>query len=167
MHCNIHSIRNKLDFIIDKYCHFECICFTETHLDDNFDNVHICLTSDFGIPYRKDRKNHGGSILVYVNNNLTHKRRSDLEVFWEESLWVEIKINKQQFLLGTFYSPKPHDQLFFDAFDRNIEKEMELSKNLVIVGDLNEDLLNDNFRNLHDLLLVNSLQNIISVPTGY
>ena len=42
---------------------------------------------------------------------------------------------------------------------------MEFSQNLVIVGDLNEDLLNDNYRNLHDLLLANSLQNIISVPT--
>ena len=165
LHCNIRSIRNKLDYIIDNFCDFECLCFTETHLDDNVDNAQICLTSDYGIPYRKDRTNHGGGILVYVNNNLIHKRRPDLEVFWEESLWVEIKINKRQFLLGTFYSPKPQDQLFFDAFDRNIEKAMELSQNLVIVGDLNEDLLNDNFRYLRDTLLANSLQNIISVPT--
>ena len=42
---------------------------------------------------------------------------------------------------------------------------MELSQNLVIVGDLNEDLLNDNFRYLRYTLLANSLQNIISVPT--
>ena len=165
LHCNIRSIRNKLDYIIDNFCDFECLCFTETHLDDNVDNSQISLTSDYGIPYRKDRTNHGGGILVYVNNNLIHKRRPDLEVFWTESLWVEIKINKRQFLLGTFYSPKPQDQLFFDAFNRNIEKAMELSQNLVIVGDLNEDLLNDNFRNLRDTLLVNSLRNIISVPT--
>ena len=165
LHCNIRSIRNKLDYIIDNFCDFECLCFTETHLDDNVDNAQICLTSDYGIPYRKDRANHGGGILVYVNNNLIHKRRPDLEVFREESLWVEIKINKRQFLLGTFYSPKPQDRLFFDAFDRNIEKAMELSQNLVIVGDLNEDLLNDNFRYLRDTLLANSLQNIISVPT--
>ena len=122
LHCNIRSIRNKLDYIIDNFYDFECLCFTETLLDDNVDNAQICLTSDYGIPYRKDRRNHRGGILVYVNNNLIHKRRPDLEVFWEESLWVEIKINKRQFLLGTFYSPKPQDQLFFDAFDCNIEK---------------------------------------------
>ena len=33
------------------------------------------------------------------------------------------------------------------------------------MGDLNEDLLNDNFKYLRDTLLANSLQNIISVPT--
>ena len=78
---------------------------------------------------------------------------------------VEIKINNQKYLLGTFYSPKPHDQVFFEAFDRNIEKAMEFSQNIVILGDLNEDLLNENYRNLRDILLTNSLQNIITVPT--
>ena len=164
LHSNIRSIRNKIDYIIDNFSDFEC-CFTETHLDDNVENLNICLTSEFGIPYRKDRTNHGGGILVYVKNNLIHKRRPELEIFCEESLWVEIKINKQPFLLGTFYSPKTQDRLFFDAFDKNIEKALELSQNIIIVGDLNEDLLNDNFRNLRDILLTNSLQNLISVPT--
>ena len=144
LHCNIRSIRNKLDYIIDNFYDFECLCFTETHLDNNIANADICLTKDFSIPYRKDRTNHGGGILVYINSNLLHKRRSDLEVFWEESLWVEIKINNQQYLLGTFYSPKPQDQHFFEALDRNIEKAMEVSENIIILGDLNEDLLNIN-----------------------
>ena len=42
---------------------------------------------------------------------------------------------------------------------------MELCQNIVILGDLNEDLLNENYRNLRDILLTNSPQNIISVPT--
>ena len=36
---------------------------------------------------------------------------------------------------------------------------------MVIVGDLNEDLLNPNFHNLKDVLLINSMQNSISDPT--
>ena len=48
--------------------------------------------------------------------------------FSRKSLWVEIMINTRAFLFGTFYSAKPQDQLFFDAFDRNIEKAMELSQ---------------------------------------
>ena len=42
---------------------------------------------------------------------------------------------------------------------------MEVSENIIILGDLNEDLLNINYRNLRDILLSNSLQNIISEPT--
>ena len=105
--------------------------------------------------------------LLYIRSTEVdrNKRRPDLEVFWEESLWVEIKINNQQYLLGTFYSPKPQDQFFFDALDRNIEKTMDLCQNIVILGDMNEDLLNENYRDLRDIRLTNSLQNIISVPT--
>ena len=95
LHCNMRSIRNKLEHIIDNFCDFDCLSFTETHLDDNIDNAEIFLTTDFSAPYRKDRTNHGGGILVYINNNLMHKRRQDLEIFWEESIWVELKINKQ------------------------------------------------------------------------
>ena len=42
---------------------------------------------------------------------------------------------------------------------------LKLNQHLVIVGDLNEGLLNDNFRNFRDILLANSLQNIISIQT--
>ena len=37
--------------------------------------------------------------------------------------------------------------------------------NIIIVGDLNEDLYNEHFRNLSDILIVNSLVNIINSPT--
>ena len=60
----MRSIRNKLEYIIDNFCDSDCLCFTETHLDNSIDNANICLTSDFSIPYRKDRTNHGGGILV-------------------------------------------------------------------------------------------------------
>ena len=82
LHCNMRSIRNKLEYIIDNFCDFNCLCFTETHLDDSVENVNISnisLTTDFATPYRKDRTNHGGDVLVYDNNNILHKRRPDLE----------------------------------------------------------------------------------------
>ena len=90
LQCNMRSIRNKLEHIIDNFCDFDCLSFTETHLDDTINNAEIFLTMDFSAPYRKDRTNHGGGILVYINNYLMHKRRQDLEIFWEESIWVEL-----------------------------------------------------------------------------
>ena len=144
LHCYIRSICNKFEYIKDKFCDFECLYLTETRFENNIVNADICLTTDFSIPYRKDRTNNDGGILVYINSYLIHKIRSDLEFFWEESLWVEIKIYNQQYLLGTFYSPKPQYQQYFDALDRNIEKAMEISDSIIILGDLNEDLLNIN-----------------------
>ena len=42
---------------------------------------------------------------------------------------------------------------------------MEITRNIIIVGDLNEDLLNVFFHNLQDILIINSLQNVIAEPT--
>ena len=81
-------------------------------------------------------------------------------MFCEESVWVEIKMNNFSYLLGLFYSPRTADNSFFNNLSLNIEKAYEFSKNLVIVGALNEDLLNRNVHNLKD-----SMQNSISDPT--
>ncbi|MCG7883228.1 MAG: hypothetical protein JAY96_16735 [Candidatus Thiodiazotropha endolucinida] len=77
-------------------------------------------------------------------------------------MWVEIKVKHDLYLLGLFYSPRTADATFFYNLDANIEKAFEFSKNLIIVGDLNEDLLNKNYHNLKDVLLLNSLQNTIN-----
>ena len=42
---------------------------------------------------------------------------------------------------------------------------MDSSRNTITLGDLNEDFLNENYRNLHDIVMTNSLQNVINVPT--
>ena len=69
------------------------------------------------------------------------------------------------FLIGSFYSPFTADAQFFNSFNLNIWKALEHSKNLIIVGDLNEDLLNPNFHKLKDVLLINSMSYVITEPT--
>ena len=51
-------------------------------------------------------------------------------------------MKQDTFLIGLFYSPTTADSVFFDSFNANIEKASEISNNLILVGDLNEDLLN-------------------------
>ena len=64
-----------------------------------------------------------------------------------------------------FYSPTTSNSQFFNSLNINIEKASEYSKNLILVGDLNEDLLNPNFHNLKDLILINSMTNVITETT--
>ena len=161
---NIRSIRNKLDFIKDNFMDSSILCFTETHLDINIqtDFLHI---PDYSETYRKDRNCHGGGILMYLNSELVHNRKTELEVYWDESIRAEIKVKNTNFLIGLYYSPKPHDLNFFNCLNLNIEKALEVSKNFIILGDMNEDHLNPNFRNLKDVLTINSLQNVVLEPT--
>ena len=105
LHSNIRSIRNKLDFIKDLFFDFNILCFTETLLDPNVLTDSI-MFEHIDSPYRKDRTNHGGGVLVYLSNDLFHKRKPELEVFCDESFWVEIKARNESVLLGVFYSPR-------------------------------------------------------------
>ena len=89
----------------------------------------------------------------------------DLEIYWNESIWIKIKQKSESFLLGVLYSPKTSDAKFFEQLNLNIEAALKISKNIIIVGDFNEDLLNDNKHYLKDVLLINSFHNIVNEPT--
>ena len=102
---------------------------------------------------------------MYLPCELAHKRILGLKTFWNESLWVEIKVNKESYLIGLFYSPRTADPIFFDALNKNIEKALDITSNIITLGDMNEDLLNSRLHYLKDVLLLNSLQNIIDEPT--
>ena len=64
-----------------------------------------------------------------------------------------------------FYSQRTADAIFFDSLNKNIEKALDITDNIIILGDMNEDLPNPNTHNLKDVLLLYSLHNIISELT--
>ena len=164
LHCNIRSIRHKLDYIRDHFSDFNVLCFTETHLNEDISNDAILLQS-YDTPYRKDRTNHGGGILVYLNEDIIHERVTDLEVYCDESIWVKVKLKTESLLIGVFYSPRTADADFFYKMNINLEKAIEITKNIVIVGDMNENLLNPHFNHLKNVMIMNDLQNVINTPT--
>ena len=88
LHCNIRSIRHKLEYIKDSFVDFDILCFTETHLDAAVSDEFLHLSDSFDVLYRKDRTNHGGGILIYVSKNLNHERMHKLEIYSHESIWI-------------------------------------------------------------------------------
>ena len=79
---------------------------------------------------------------MYLSCELAHKRIIGLETFWNESRWVEIKVKRDIYLLGVFYSPRTADAIFFDSLNKNIENALDTTSNIIILGDMKEDLLN-------------------------
>ena len=73
----------------------------------------LIMSSKYDILYRIDRTYRGGGLLIYLSCELAHKRILGLETFWNESLWVEIKVNKESYLISLFYSPLAADPIFF------------------------------------------------------
>ena len=78
------------------------------------ESLNMSYKSD--IPYRKDRTNHSGGILMYLSCELHQTRVTGLKKnFWNESLWLEIK---DVYMFGFFYSPRTADAIFFDSLKK-------------------------------------------------
>ena len=102
---------------------------------------------------------------MYLSCELAHTRVTGLETFWNESLWVETKENRDIYLIGLFYSPRTADTLSLILSTKNNENALDTTNNIIILGGMNEDLFNPNMYNLKDVLLINSLHNTITEPT--
>ena len=74
-------------------------------------------------------------------------------------------MKSDKYLIAVFYSPITSDAAFFEKFNENLEKAFDISHNIMILGDFNEDLLNRNYHNFRHILTLNSLTNLITTPT--
>ena len=86
LHCINRSIRNKLDYLTENLLDFDMLCFSESHLYANISSESLIMSSTYDIPYRKDRTNHGGGLLMYLSCQLSNTQVTGLETFWHESL---------------------------------------------------------------------------------
>ena len=89
----------------------------ESQLDANITTEFLNMSSKYDIPCRKDRVNHGGGLLIYLSCGLAHTLIIVLETFWNELIWVEIKLKRESYLIGLFYSPRTADT-FYDALNK-------------------------------------------------
>ena len=104
-HLNVRSIRNKLSDVEHYIDECDIACFTETHLDASI-NTDDILIEGFDIPFRKDRTNHGGGVLVYFREGLSVSRRLELENDIDETIWVKVMFQNQSIIIGTVYRPE-------------------------------------------------------------
>lgn len=97
---------------------------------------------DFDYFFRKDNTTHPGGFLVYVSSHLRPKRLLHLERLLPESFWIEIKDKSQTFFICTVYRSPNSAVEFWDRFNVCLENAIDRNNNIVILGDINEDQLN-------------------------
>ena len=139
---NTTDITNKVDTFI----------LTETFCNDKrSDSFYQIQGYDL---FRKDRvRKKGGGILVYVNDRLCAKLRSDLMETNTEILWIEVCLFKSRcpVLVAGIYRP-----LSAKAQDKNIGKNIEnvhlLNRETILLGDFNINYLNKSALNKHRLV---------------
>lgn len=170
IHLNIQSLVPKLDLIYAEYEHFDIMSFTETWLkgDNSDDSIELL---NFQKPFRRDRgpEKNGGGVVVYIKENIYAYRRPDLEVNGIEAIWVQIKINGNKVLYGTFYVPPKSNTDSWNKVENSIESAVndDSIDYVIVTGDFNDNQLDVNNVKMRNISMQYSLQQLVEDPTNF
>ena len=134
---NARSLRNKIDEIhnfVMSHC-IHVLAISESWLGPSIPDSQI-ERPGFQTPFRRDRNENGGGVCLYISDQLSGKRRSDLEDPDVELLWVEIDIPSHpncKLLVGSCYRPPSSKMDFYDKLETVLDTVAE--SNILLLGD--------------------------------
>ena len=162
-HLNINSIRNKFTFLAE--CikdNIDILVISETKIDDSFPTQQFMLPG-FSSPFRFDRNQHGGGLLVYTREDipcrLIHKSTKI------ESLFIEVNLRKQKWLLCTIYVP---NSSLISAHIAEAQNDLDIFfpkyENFLMIGDFNAD---PRYQTLVDFCQIYGFKNLVKEFTCF
>ena len=122
-HINICSLRRKIDqirHIVTKH-DYDIFGVSETWLDSNIPDSEAHIQG-FRL-FRKDRSvGRGGGVCVYIKNYHDVKLRDDLMSDEIDAVWVEIIIEKVNYLICIVYRPPPAHTEYYEKILDMLDK---------------------------------------------
>ena len=110
----------------------------------------------------------GGGVVVYIRDNISFKRRQDLEINTLEAVWVEVSLKSNTILIGGVYRPPnstvEYLNLISESFDRALNTD---TKDILILGDFNYNMLSSTNDRMFDLMQENNLKQQTEEPTHF
>ena len=164
-HLNIFHLFNKLpdiNVLLSKQKNtIQILGLTETRLDDRIDDNNISINNYTLFRRDKNHERHTG-VAAYVHNTISNqvRRRLDLEYKEVESLWLEVKHEKNTPLLICFLYRNPIASAEWQIqFQNMIDNIPDTNHELLILGDFNIDLKKpqQSWNSLTSLLGLNQL----------
>ena len=167
-HLNINHAVNKLtdihSILSNSGKNFHVFGFSESRLSEHITDTDMHI-SGYNILRRDSKRQKETGLLIYINQNVNFKRISHLENFHIESVWLEISIKKAKPILIGFIYRNPSEPVdWIDRFDLMMDAVTNESRETIILGDFNIDLLKPNKRWIQTYEL-NNLHQMIQLPT--
>ena len=143
----------------------DALMLSETKLDNSFQNS-LYEVNGY-IMYRQDKRSNSGGLLAYVSKDIP-STSGPINISTEnvECMSIELNVREHKILLVCMYKNpkmKPHDFKMF--FENTCEKIFDEFEHVIIIGDLNFNMLNNN--TLANLCPTLNLTNIIDSPTCF
>jgi hypothetical protein len=171
---NIRSIKKHWDTLMaminDILDDLQLLILLETNITE--DELQLFEMNDFNVVAKCRETRSGGGIAVYYRKNLDINILQSTSFLSTESLIIEFPINHQKFIVAVFYRPPSNSITDFNSELESwlISKDKILNKkNIIILGDINIDTLNDKRKSttIEYLNILNStgIQMGIKTPT--
>ena len=154
-------MRNKFDILTDQITgNVNVMVISETKLDDSFPESQFKIPG-YSSPFRLDRDQNGGGIMVFFREDMTVKFLwfEDKHI---EALFIELNFRKKKWLLSCSYNPNKnnisnHLQWLRSSLDLYSAKY----ENIILIGDFKESPEESHMETFY------GLKNLIKVPTCY
>ena len=120
---------------------------------------------------RKDRNRFGGGVVVYIREAYSFNERKDLNSDYLEMIsCIEIcKPRSRPFLISVWYRPPNSEMKLFDFFEIFLSKCDAESKELIVIGDINCNMIkspkDSSTKKLIFLSALYNLEQLIKEPT--
>ena len=179
LHFNCRKILLRLEEIqyIINNLDPDLIIFSETWLDDStpdlniFDGYNMIRKDRTDLFKEKHNKKYGGGVAILHKISIKIEKINQMCDDTEDILWTKIK-DKNGFMLGALYRPdysKMLQQVNVEStLEKNIRIVTENSKNSLILGDFNANLLQNKkpeTKSLRNIFKMHGFKQIIKEPT--
>ncbi|XP_055522971.1 uncharacterized protein LOC129717151 [Wyeomyia smithii] len=175
---NVHGLRSKVaDFALEASSSlYDCIVLTETWLDSDISSSQL-FGMDYTV-YRTDRclmnstKARGGGVLIAVRRSLASALLIQAMDDSLEQLWVTIKIDKLNVVIGAIYIP-PNLRNEVEIIDRHIssvERAVNstcINDDVLIFGDYNRAGLSWSIHTDGNYLFVDALRSSVNAGSTH
>ena len=151
---NINSIRNKIELLSEAILgNIDILMVSETKTDMSFPTSQFVIQG-FATPFRLDRTNTGGGILVYVRVDIPSKLLNILYVSSDtKCLAIEINFRKTKWQLICSYSPhKNNISNHLMNLSKIIDRNSSYYDKYLCIGDFNSETSETALRNFCDLI---------------
>ena len=166
-HLNVNSLSSKFCEIKEllNVCRFEVLVLSETKLDASFKQATLDIEGYSCV--RQDKRSNSGGLLTYISNDIPFSvGRINLCNDDIECTSVELNIADQKLLLlGMYKNPRMEPLSFKVFFEETCEQMSEMYENIIIIGDLNFNMLQDNV--LSTIMPPFNLTNVINQVTCF
>ena len=138
-HLNINSIVGKFDHLkVLIVNNIDILVLTETKIDSSFPNAQFRIDG-FSAPFRLDRNEFGGGVLIFVREDIPCKQLTK-HILPDniEGIFVEINLRKAKWLLfGGYRPPRQQGEYLLKYVNYALDTYRQTFDNLLLAGDFN------------------------------